>query len=168
MYCVNTRKYNWTAPPHGHPLRLQEVAGCTVGAAGFLGGRPWKAAFAGKTGPGGPQRQCHNVLRTLKCLCSSRDGVHLGPEKETCPQGILSKWMDTTSLDPPLLSLDSTFKNLRTKYLFFYNVKYAFKNCPVNVKHVDLFLVDLQSAPHLHDCHHPHVVEAAADEGDWL
>jgi hypothetical protein len=27
-------------------------------------------------------------------LCSSRDGVHLGPEKDTCRQDSLSKWID--------------------------------------------------------------------------
>jgi hypothetical protein len=30
----------------------------------------------------------------LKCICSSRDGDHLGQEKETCRQDSLSKWID--------------------------------------------------------------------------
>jgi hypothetical protein len=29
-----------------------------------------------------------------KNVCSSRDGVHLGPKKETCRQDILSQWID--------------------------------------------------------------------------
>ena len=36
-----------------------------------------------------------NVFKTLEIvLCSSRDGVPLGLEKDTCRQTSLSKWID--------------------------------------------------------------------------
>jgi hypothetical protein len=36
-----------------------------------------------------------NVVKMLEnFLCSSRDGVPLGPEKDTCQQDSLSKWID--------------------------------------------------------------------------
>ena len=36
-----------------------------------------------------------NVVKTLEnVLCSSRDGVPLGPEKDTCRQDSFSKWND--------------------------------------------------------------------------
>ncbi len=36
-----------------------------------------------------------NVVQSLQdVLCSSRDGVPLGPKKDTCRQDSLSKWID--------------------------------------------------------------------------
>jgi hypothetical protein len=50
----------------------------------------------------------------VQLLCSSRDGVHLGPEKDTCRQDSLSIYRSIyTALDPALFSLDSTFKEKR-------------------------------------------------------
>jgi hypothetical protein len=46
------------------------------------------------------------MLKTFMLLSC---GVHLGPEKNTCRQDSLYKWIDT-SFDLPLFSIDSTFK----------------------------------------------------------
>ncbi len=43
-------------------------------------------------------------------VCSSRDGAHIGPEKDTCRHDGLSIWVDLYQCRPPLFSLDSTFK----------------------------------------------------------
>jgi hypothetical protein len=52
-----------------------------------------------------------NVVKTLEIvLCSSRDGVPLGLEKDTCRQTSLSNGSIDTNFGPPRLPLDSTFK----------------------------------------------------------
>ncbi len=50
----------------------------------------------------------------FKRLCSSRDGVHLKPEKDTCRQDSLSKWIRLILVSTHLcftVSLDSAFKH---------------------------------------------------------
>jgi hypothetical protein len=54
---------------------------------------------------------------TLKSLCSSREGVHLGPEKDTCRQTVYRYGSIDTSLDPPLFSLSSTVPLKQTCYI---------------------------------------------------
>ncbi len=46
----------------------------------------------------------------FKRLCSSRGGVHLGPEKGTARQDSLTKGSIDTNIEPPLFSFVSTFK----------------------------------------------------------
>jgi hypothetical protein len=50
----------------------------------------------------------------VQLLCSSRDGVHLGPEKDTHADKTVYQYGSIyTALDPALFSLDSTFKEKR-------------------------------------------------------
>jgi hypothetical protein len=51
-----------------------------------------------------------NVVKTLEnILCTFRDGVHLGPEKDTCWQAVYQSLSIDTTLRLPLFSLDSAF-----------------------------------------------------------
>ncbi len=52
-----------------------------------------------------------NVVKTLEIvLCSSRDGVPLGPKKNTSDKPAYQNGSIDTTLHPPPAPLDSTFK----------------------------------------------------------